>query len=202
MKDKKLLLLTSLVCLIPSVVGAFLYSQLPDLMPVQWGLNGQVSNQAPKWFAVFGLPLFFALFNIYCHNKTDRDSVERDYPLIMVLFLKWVMPALSVVCTCLSISASLGYSGAYIGIISFVGILFAVVGAILPKTKRNSLFGIRLPWTMKDDESWEKANKFSGKVFLLGGILIIGCAALGKTYIAFGIILAVVIISIAGSLRK
>lgn len=40
MKHKKVLLFTSVMLLLPIVVGVFLWGQLPEKMPTHWGFNG------------------------------------------------------------------------------------------------------------------------------------------------------------------
>ena len=54
-KNKKLLLLTSIICLLPTLAGIILYTKLPDQIPVQWGAGGDVSSFAPRWFPVAGI---------------------------------------------------------------------------------------------------------------------------------------------------
>ena len=44
MKHKKILLLTSVMLLLPIVVGVFLWGQLPEKMPTHWGFNGQIDG--------------------------------------------------------------------------------------------------------------------------------------------------------------
>ena len=91
MDSKKTLRLASFMCILPTIVGLILYTRLPGQIPVQWGSGGEVTIYAPKWFSIIGMPLFLLAFNYYCHKKTDRDHIERNYPEVMIVFLKWVM---------------------------------------------------------------------------------------------------------------
>ena len=54
--NKKELLLTSAVCLLPLLAGAILYSRLPETMATHWGFDGTADGWAPRGMAVFGLP--------------------------------------------------------------------------------------------------------------------------------------------------
>ena len=38
--DRKTLILTTLICLIPIVVGAAVYGRLPETMATHWNMNG------------------------------------------------------------------------------------------------------------------------------------------------------------------
>jgi uncharacterized membrane protein len=46
------------------------------------------------------------------------------------------------------------------------GILFLVADS-LPKTRRNFLFGVRTPWTLSSDLSWERTHRLAGRLFML-----------------------------------
>ena len=37
----------------------------------------------------------------------------------------------------------------------------------------NFTMGYRLPWTLNDEDNWNKTNRLAGYVMVLGGILII-----------------------------
>ncbi|MEK4565347.1 SdpI family protein [Alkalihalobacillus sp. FSL R5-0424] len=53
-----------------------------------------------------------------------------------------------------------------------IGILMIGLGIMLPKTKRNVLFGARTKWSLKDDEVWRKTNQYAGKLFIWFGVII------------------------------
>lgn len=54
-----------------------------------------------------------------------------------------------------------------------VGIVFIAVGNYLPKNKQNYTVGIKLPWTLDDEENWNKTNRLSGYLFVICGIIFI-----------------------------
>ena len=56
-KYKKKLIISSLLMLLPVLVGLVLWNQLPDRMATHWGIDGNVDGWASKAFAVFGMPL-------------------------------------------------------------------------------------------------------------------------------------------------
>lgn len=61
---KGMLILSLLVILLPMGLGLFLWNQLPDQVPIHFGLNGQADNYAGKAFVVFGLPLLMAALQV------------------------------------------------------------------------------------------------------------------------------------------
>lgn len=56
--NKKELLLTSLVCLLPLLAGVALYPRLPETMATHWGFDGTANGWSSRAATVFGLPLF------------------------------------------------------------------------------------------------------------------------------------------------
>ena len=57
-------------------------------------------------------------------------------------------------------------------ILAGVGLLFAVIGNYMYNIKPNYFAGIRLPWTLNNDENWRKTHLLGGKLMFGGGLLI------------------------------
>lgn len=64
--DKKLLVLTSLIILLPVLLGCFFWSQLPKTIATHFDLSGQANGFSSRLFAVFGLPFFLLLLHWFC----------------------------------------------------------------------------------------------------------------------------------------
>ena len=56
-QNKKMILFTSVITLLPIFIGMFLWNQLPDSIATHFGVNNQPDGYSSKAFAVFGLPL-------------------------------------------------------------------------------------------------------------------------------------------------
>ena len=57
------------------------------------------------------------------------------------------------------------------------GVLLAVAGNIMPKARRNSLFGLRTKWSLSSDTVWQKSQRFAGITGVAAGLLLILLAA-------------------------
>ena len=51
------------------------------------------------------------------------------------------------------------------------GALLVLVGNVLPKCKRNGLVGFRMSWTRYNDLTWQKSNRFAGRMLVAAGAL-------------------------------
>ncbi len=76
-----------------------------------------------------------------------------------------------------------------------MGIAFVVLGNIMPKAKKNSLVGLRLPWTRYNDVTWQKSNRFAGYTSVIAGIIIAVCALIFSGVICM--IVMMIVLSIA-----
>ncbi len=63
------------------------------------------------------------------------------------------------------------------------GLLFMVIGNYLPKVKQNNTIGIRVIWTLQDEENWNATHRFSGKLWMASGILCMLCGLLRKIWL-------------------
>ena len=70
--NKKELLLTSAVCLLPLLAGTILYPRLPETMATHWGFDGTADGWAPRGMAVFGLPLL--ILALQSHDPSQRSQ--------------------------------------------------------------------------------------------------------------------------------
>ena len=63
----------------------------------------------------------------------------------------------------------------------------------MPKCKPNRTIGIRVKWTLENEENWYATHRFGGRVFMLGGLAVLLTVFLPETVmsIAFIAVLAV-----------
>ena len=51
--------------------------------------------------------------------------------------------------------------------------MFIVIGNYLPKVRPNYMVGIRTPWTLTSDLSWDRTHRIGGRLFVLEGVVFI-----------------------------
>ena len=72
--NKKELLLTSLVCLLPLLAGVALYPRLPETMATHWGFDGTANGWSSRAATVFGLPLFILALHLICFYAESHGT--------------------------------------------------------------------------------------------------------------------------------
>ncbi len=70
---KTKIIISTLIILIPILVGLLLWNQLPDQVATHWGADGQPNGWSSKLFAVVGLPLFLVAVHWICVLATAAD---------------------------------------------------------------------------------------------------------------------------------
>lgn len=172
-KHLKLLIVTSLVILLPILAGVALWNQLPDPMPTHWNAAGEIDGWSSKPFAVFGLPFILIAAQWLCLLATGADPKKKNHSDKMIHLVLWIIPVMSVVLHTITYLTALGY-GVRMEVVMpvLMGLIFAIIGNYLPKCKQNYTIGIKIPWTLNNEENWNKTHRFAGWLWTVCGILI------------------------------
>ena len=78
-QNKKMILFTSVITLLPIFIGMFLWKQLPDSIATHFGGNNQPDGYSSKAFAVFGLPLILLAVHLVCVVATNIYCCKTNY---------------------------------------------------------------------------------------------------------------------------
>lgn len=54
----------------------------------------------------------------------------------------------------------------------FFGITMIIIGNIMLKLRMNSMIGLRTAWSMKNETTWKKSQRFGGISFIIGGTVM------------------------------
>ena len=194
-KYKRTLIITSLMLLIPVIVGLLLWNRLPDPMPSHWDIHGEVDGWSSKAFTVFGLPALMLVLQWVCIFASMADPKYRNYNPKMIKLMFWICPVIGLVLCCMVYPQAMGYSVPIESIMPLLlGALFLVIGNWLPKCQQTYTMGIKLPWTFASEENWNATHRFGGKVWFFGGIATMATAFFGNFWILMGILAIMVIL--------
>ena len=197
-KHKWLLVITSVLIVLPIFGGLLLWDKLPEQVPFHWGINGEVDGWASKPVAVFLMPAMMLAVQWLCVLATAMDPKAKDVTKTKMLgIVLWIIPLLNIVLHVMVYCAALGHEiNAAVVLPLIFGALFVIMGNYLPKCRRSYTMGIKLPWTLHDEANWNATHRLAGKLWVVGGLLVMPCALLPATitFIVMMVILAVMII--------
>lgn len=197
--NKKLLLLTSIVILFPILWGLIIWSQLPNQIPIHFNVSDQADNFQSKPLVVFGLPLFLLLVHLFVIFVSARDPKNQTMNKKMGKVIYWLTPIVSLGVFYLIYSKALGSTtNPSIFASALLGLIFVMMGNYMPKLKVNHTVGIRLPWTLQSEDNWHKTHRLAGKLWVLGGLILLLEAGLqfAVPYVLVLVILVIVFIPV------
>ena len=196
MKTKKTLILTTLVCLLPLIVGALVYSRLPEQVATHFDLHGNPDGWSSRAFAVFGLPGILLAVNLLMPFLLRADPKHENMSGALVNIVIWTVPVVSLLCSGLTLGRALGYDLRIEMVLPvFMGVLFILIGNYLPKTKQSYTMGIKLPWTLASEENWNRTHRLAGFLWVIGGAYFVVMSFIGWSLAAFLIPIAVMVLA-------
>ncbi len=183
-QNKLKTVISTLIILLPVLAGVILWDKLPETIATHFGADNAANGWSSKGFAVFGIPLIMAALHLFCLVVTSLDPKYKNIgkkPLGMVF---WIIPSVSLVvmsviyAMALEIAIKVGFVA-----LLLMGVLFIVMGNIMPKAKQNYTFGIKISWTLNDEDNWNKTHRIAGFTMVIAGVITILTSFLQSPYI-------------------
>lgn len=187
------------------IIGLVSYRYLPEQIPMHFDIAGNVDRYGGR-IQIFLSPLIILFMIIVAEvarnvdpKKNSYNKFNKQYYLIffivslLMLGIQLYTLAFSFNMNVVSISLLMPFA---------VGLLFTIIGNSMPKFKQNFYAGIRTSWTLSDEEVWVKTHRFGGKIWFVGGILMMISSILPdniKMISFFGIVILLAIVPIGYS---
>ena len=186
-------IISSLVTLLPIIFGVIVWDKLPDEMVSHIGISGTPDAVSSKGFMVFGMPLIMVAVHLLCLWISDKDPGHRKQPKKAVGIVFWIMPVASICVSALMYAVTLELElNPMMLLVLFLAFLFIGIGNYLPICKQSATMGIKIKWTLENEENWRATHRFSGRVWFICGLLMLPCAFLPEKY-APALLVAVIV---------
>lgn len=194
-KNNKTLILTTLLCLLPILLGLALYDRLPEQIAVHWNSAGEPDSYFPKLAAVLGLPGLFAGISLFVNFTLSRDPKAQQQSEVLRNIGLWFIPFLSLLLVPITLFIAMG-AQIPIGTIAplLLGLFLVVTGNYLPKCRQNYTVGIKLPWTLHSEENWNRTHRMAGVLWIAGGFIIAAASLLRVTWLPITVLIALVLV--------
>ena len=181
---------------------------MPDSVPMHYDLEGNIDRWGSKYenlifpVIILAVSLLCTLLINYYKKKAGKTADEKESAGARsnAKVISIVGIAMAVMYTVMQGVILYGsYTEAVsraerqavdIGKVSAIlmGILFIVLGNFMTKTRINSTVGVRISWSMYNDNTWRKSNRFGAFAIMVAGVLTIITAVLLKNSFAVAMI--------------
>ena len=155
-------------------LSAWAWSLIPDAarIAVHFDANGAANGFADKQHALVILPAMAAgvivLLGAIPYIEPRRFNLSASAKLYKAGWIGGIailaLAHTTIVLKALHVGVDIPRTA-----LPATAVLFMVIGNYLGKTRSNFFAGIRTPWTLSSDYSWEKTHRLTGRLFMLAG---------------------------------
>jgi len=172
------IVLTALV----AIATVAVYPRLPDFVPSHWNLHNQPNGYSHKYMLfvfspgfMVGIMLLMRALPWLSPKNFEVDSFRSSYLQIMLMLV-----CMFAYFQGLLIWGALGHSmDVGRAIIGGACLLFALLGNLMGKIRRNFYIGIRTPWAIANERVWNATHRFAAKTLVIGGLIGLLLTAVG-----------------------
>ena len=161
--------------LLPFIYLAYLWNSLPEKVPIHWNYKGEIDDWGTKYSLiglVFLLPVLTYVFMLVIPKIDPKKRIElmggKYYQIKFVLVVFMTVLSLFIIHSSKSQTLS---SPSLVFVL--IGILFMALGNYFKVIKQNYFLGIKTPWTLESEEVWKLTHILAGKLWIIGGLLIV-----------------------------
>lgn len=186
------------------LICVVIFDYMPEQMPIHWWVSGKADGFASKSVALLMLPvlsavmmLFFELIPFLDPRKSMYKKFDTAWESLKN-YIIWFFVYLYLVTIFLSVTPSISMN-----FFMMVGlwVLFILMWKSMSHIRSNYFIWIRTPWSLENEEVWDRTHKLAGWAFSLWGWFLFLSAFLGfhPLYILIFVILSVSLIPLVYS---
>ena len=200
---KKMVVFYSLMFL-PLAVVLIALQFLPELIPAHYDMNNQVARWGSKYETLI-FPVITILFGYFMlamaklsSKQEENGSNNKNVCIVTGIASLALFNAMTVYFLYADFNSIENLSSIALDlnqlVFGLLGVAMIILGNIMPKLRMNSVIGLRSVWSMKNETTWKKGQRFGGISFIVSGIIIIMVCFLTKGISCFGWTMSIVAI--------
>lgn len=156
---------------------------LPEQIPAHYGFDGQVTRWGSKYetliFPAMAVLLGLIMLGLakFSAKQEETGSNNEKVCLATGIAALALLDAMTAYFLYTEFRAVENLSSVALDvnqlIFGLIGIAMVILGNIMPKLRMNSVAGLRTAWSMKNEITWKKSQRFGGISFIAGGSAVI-----------------------------
>ena len=108
MVNRKTLILTSIITLLPILAGMILWNKLPNTMAIHFGLCNDANMFSSKIVGVIDLPLILLIIHLFSAFVTAKTPRKQNISEKMYMLVLWLVPCISIIISAIIYSYNIG----------------------------------------------------------------------------------------------
>ncbi len=164
------------IALVPLVYLLSIWHGLPEEMAMHFDLKGNPDRYGNKSellvmtavLSAMSILIYFVLSNIYKIDPKKYAADNKDRLHRMGFAVAVFIIALTCFIIYSTSKGNMRMSMRYI--FAGVGLLLCLIGNYMHTIKPNYFAGLRLPWTLNNEDNWRKTHLLAGKLWFIGGL--------------------------------
>ena len=165
-------------------VAAAAWSHVPERMTTHWNMHGEVDGYGGRFAGLLLIPLLAVGLYLLLLFIPRLDPAYQNYAQFAGTYLALRFATLLFLAAIFGgmVLAALGYRIQILTVVAWsMAGLFALLGAVMKRLKPNWMVGVRTPWTLSSELSWNKTHRLAGWLFYLIAALMVVWGALPNT---------------------
>ncbi|SEF61210.1 SdpI family protein [Lachnospira multipara] len=217
MKNNVIRKIMCVLAVVNLVVMAVLMSFLPEKMPMHYDLNGVVDRWGSKYenfifpIIIIVMGIFWIAFSMYFERKATRSTEDKEIKSLLanakvldivglcetIFFIFTEAFSLYKAINLINTDATtMSVDSIKIEIIG-TGVLIIVLANFMTRTKMNKIVGIRTSFSMYNDRTWRKSNRFGAYALMISGLLTIVTAVfIRQSIVGVFLMLAYILVAV------
>lgn len=172
---------------------------LPEQIPAHYGLDNQVTRWGSKYETLI-FPAVTILFGLLMLGISKFSSNQEKACMLAGIFSLFIFNAMTGYFLYTDFNKVENLSSVPIDIFQLIfmllGIFMIAIGYIMPKLQMNSVIGLRTHWSMKNEITWEKSQRFGGMLSIITGILLVVVCCFTKGFACYLWWMGILIVSL------
>ena len=177
---KNLWIASGIVLAILFAVSFWAWVQIPagTQVPVHFDINGNPDRYGSPFVGFFLLPIVLAftvgLIGLVPRIEPRQENFQMSSRAYRVTWAALLIFFLALHIVIVFATLQIGPAGLLGNLIPLgLGGLFIVLGNMMGKVRSNFMFGIRTPWTLSSELSWNKTHRLGGRIMMAVGFITI-----------------------------
>ncbi len=155
-------------------IGWYFSDKLPDKVPVHWNWQGEVDGFGSRGQGLWTIPIMTVVIMIIFWFVPQLDPKREKYKQFAGVWEMFQSMFLFFMIYVYFISLYAAVAAVDVGswVMTGVGLLFVWLGNMMGKIRQNYFVGIKVPWTLNNEEVWNKTHRLGGWCFVIAGLLL------------------------------